>query len=127
MEVKTLVYTGGRESGNLIVKQMPANSPFRTLKYFKGMKLELGIDIPPKVADMIVNGYKTLFTIETVVLDDQSSFEREFAHTLQRYVMLDPQLIVETVEKVMSAVFGPPADQLSVEEKPPEVKRVKRK
>jgi len=110
MEVKTLVYFGGRTDGTLIVKQMPANSPFRELKYYKGMKLELGIDIPPKVADMIVNGYKSLFRIETIVLDDQQSFEREFSHVLQRYLMLDPQLIVESVEKVMTAEFGPPAD-----------------
>lgn len=110
MEVKYLIYKGNRESGTLIVKQMPANSPFRALNYTAGMKKEIGIDIPAKVADMIVGSYKTLFGYETIVLDDKDSLLREFSQMIQRYIMLDPVEIHEIVVGVIEKAFGLDAD-----------------
>ena len=77
MEVKYLCYVGNKKEGSLVVKIVHANSPFRNLKYQKGMRWKIGVEIPGSVAEFLSSDYKTLFKIESEELSVDNAFKEE--------------------------------------------------
>ena len=73
-EIQFLVYNGKREHGELLVKREPAISPHRRLKYYKGMELQIGKDIPIRVAKYISGEFPT-FDIVKREFEDVESLE----------------------------------------------------
>lgn len=78
MEVRYLLYIGNKKEGSLIVKIIKSPSPFRLIKYWKGMRLRIGVDVSTKVAEFLVSDYKSLFKIESELLSDSEEFKDSF-------------------------------------------------
>jgi hypothetical protein len=85
MEVRMLRYTGALENGTVIVRQEPLISPYRNLKVFKGMELEVGRDIPEKTAKYIIDMLSHSFTVEVVQLDNNAEVKHHISVFLEGY------------------------------------------
>jgi hypothetical protein len=85
MEVQILKYTGPMESGEVIIRQEHPLSQWRKLKVYQGMSLEIGKDIPTKVAKNIMAMMSHSFAVETVVLDNLGEVKRCIELFLEGY------------------------------------------
>lgn len=85
MEVKHLCYIGSKKKGSLIVKVAHPNSPFRNLKYRKGMRLRIGVEVPENIAESLTSDYKNLFKVEIEELEINGIFKDKFLALICNY------------------------------------------
>lgn len=102
MEVKNLHYIGNKKEGSLIVKVAHPNSPFRNLKYQKGMRLRIGVEIPENIAEFLASDYKTLFVVEIEEVEVNGIFKDEFLTLICKY---EEELDLDRVKSLVKAVL----------------------
>lgn len=102
MEIKYLHYIGNKKEGSLVVKVAHPNSPFRNLKYQKGMKLRVGIEVPENVAEFLTSDYKNLFKVEVEELEINGVFKDEFLSLICNY---EDQLELDRIKSLVKAVL----------------------
>lgn len=102
MEIKYLNYVGNRKEGSLVVKIVHANSPFRNLKYQKGMRWKIGVEIPGSVAEFLASDYKTLFKIESEELSVDDAFKEELLKLIDD---CEEQLPLNEIEILINIVL----------------------
>ncbi|HUV84106.1 MAG TPA: hypothetical protein VMV86_00260 [Methanosarcinales archaeon] len=120
MKISYLKYIGNKEKGKLTVKIVSPLSLFRDLKYFKGMALKVGSEIPEGVAEFIAGDYKDLFVIENDNVDPEVIFRSEFLKLLDAF---KDKIKKDKIEKLVSIIFR--EDRLA--EKSPKAKENKMK
>ena len=118
MKVCYLKYVGNKEKGSLIVKIVSPLSPFRDLKYFKGMALKVGEEIPEGVAEFVASDYKDLFVVVHDDVDPEVIFRSKFLKLLDAF---KDDMKKDKIEKLVSVIFR--EDRLA--EKPPKAKNKK--
>lgn len=118
MEVKYLKYVGNKKKGSLIVKIAHPNSPFRDLKYQKGMRSRIGIEIPENIAEFLTSDYKDLFKIEIEELEINGIFKDEFLTLIYNY---EDQLDLDRIKSLVKAVLKERG--LKIGEKPRKLER----
>lgn len=85
MRVQFLVYNGGKESGSLIVRNQSPTSPWRKLKYYKGMRLKVGKDVPLKVALFVASTHSLIFSLEEIDIPTASVLKDRFVEIINSY------------------------------------------
>jgi len=89
MKIEFLDYTGKKTEGKLTLKQVHANHPYRHFKYGKGLHLQIGKQIPEKIANLLARSYKDQFKIVEVDVDDLEVFKEELQAFLLNYTTID--------------------------------------
>ena len=79
MEIQHLVYCGKREEGTLRVGRVDILSEWRNIKYYKGLRFQVGKAIPADVA----KDYPTVFKMETKQIDDKEAYKLRMADVLE--------------------------------------------
>jgi hypothetical protein len=102
MEVKHLCYIGNKKEGSLVVKIAHPNSPFRNLKYQKGMRLRIGVEIPENITEFLASDYKNLFKIESKKVDVNGVFKDEFLVLICNY---ENDLDLDRIKSLVKAVL----------------------
>lgn len=85
MEIRVLKYVGPMTDGTVIVRQEKLMSPYRNLKVFKGMELEVGRDIPETTARYITDMMAHSFKVEVIQLDNNAEVKHNIVTFLEGY------------------------------------------
>jgi hypothetical protein len=83
MQIEHLVYCGNREQGTLTVGRVDILSPFRRIKFYKGLRLEVGKAIPNDIAAIIAKDYPSVFEIEKKDLDDVEAYVLQLSDIME--------------------------------------------
>jgi hypothetical protein len=83
MQIEHLVYCGNREQGTLTVGRVDILSPFRRIKFYKGLRLEVGKAIPNDIATIIAKDYPSVFEIEKKDLDDVEAYVLQLSDIME--------------------------------------------
>lgn len=83
MQIQHLVYCGNREQGTLTVGRVDVLSPFRHMKFYKGLRLEVGKTIPNDIAAIIAKDYPSIFKIEKKDLDDIEAYVLQLSDIME--------------------------------------------
>ena len=102
MKIEHLVYCGQREQGTLTVGRVDVLSPFRKIKYYEGLKLEIGKQIPLDIAQIIAKDYPSTFKIEERDLNDQEAYVYHISDILEEcLIRLGHEGTLKVVEKLV--------------------------
>lgn len=109
MEVKYLVYKGPKLDGEITVLNESPLSKFRKIKVYKGLRLEVGKDIPEITAKRIMDMLAGQFVVEKQNLDDLETFKKQFEEIVETYknqfgddaISVVPALVIEGLFSVM--------------------------
>lgn len=82
MQVKHLVYTGAK-TGDVIVRQEHATSPWRKLAVYPGWRKQVGTVLPHRVAKHVLSMLKDSFELVVEELDDLGEIKQKFFDLLQ--------------------------------------------
>ena len=106
MKLEHLVYHGKREEGTLTVGRVDILSPFRKIKYYKGLRLEIGKQIPLDIAQIIAKDYPTVFKIDAQNLDDQEGYIYHISDILEECLArLGDEQALKVMEKLVEMHF----------------------
>jgi len=101
MKVRYLIYTGNREKGSLVVRQLPATHPFRKLNYVKGQRWRLDYDMPDQIGKYVRALYPTAgFKIIEEEMSNVEALTSQFTRFLETYGEL------VTPEELMANILG---------------------
>jgi hypothetical protein len=107
MQIEHLVYCGNREQGILTVGRVDVLSPFRKLKFYKGLRLEVGKMIPPDIAEIVAHDYPSVFKIEKKEMGDKEAYELQLSDVIEEcLVTLDDEGTLEVLKAVVEKYFG---------------------
>jgi hypothetical protein len=85
MEVRYLEYTGNKVGGNVIIRQEPRLSQYRTLTVHPGKRWEIGRAIPELTARRVIAQLSMLFKVVPVVVDDRQAIVRSLSEMYEKY------------------------------------------
>lgn len=107
MQIEHLVYCGSRKQGTLTVGRVDVLSPFRKMKFYKGLRLEVGKAIPLDIAAIIAKDYPSVFKIEKKELGDKEAYELQLSDIIEECLaVLDDKGALEVLEVVVEKHFG---------------------
>ena len=137
MEVKHLVYKGNKQVGSVTVTKEPPLSKFRRLSVYRGLRLEIGKEIPEITVKRIIDTLPGIFEIETTSLNQLDVFKSQFKDIVESYrnqfgdnaESVVPALIVEGLFAVlgdgaMRSVLTALRESDEIEMDIPEIKQV---
>lgn len=109
MEVRYLVYKGAPVTKSIIVRQESATSPWRNLKVYPGLRMEIGKQIPERIASFLMEMRSSMFDIEKKELDTLEVVKGQFQEIIEFYnkhfekdaPSVVPALLVEGLFSVM--------------------------
>lgn len=102
MKIEFLDYTGKKTEGKLTLKQVHANHPYRHFKYGQGMHLQIGRQIPEKIATLLARSYKDQFKIVEVDVADLEVFENKLSDFMSSFTTLDQAEKAKAILRVVS-------------------------
>lgn len=107
MQIEHLAYCGNREQGTLTVGRVDVLSPFRHIKYFKGMRLEVGKAIPQNIALIIAKDYPSAFKIERKELGDHEAYVYHLSDMVEECLaVLDDDGALKVIKEIVDKYFG---------------------
>ncbi|MGW8180005.1 MAG: hypothetical protein ACWGQW_14775 [bacterium] len=107
MQIEHLAYCGNREEGTLTVTRVDVLSPFRKLKFYKGLRLEVGKMIPPDIAKIIAKDYPDVFKLERKELGDKDAYVYHISDLIEECLaVMDDRGALEVVEEIVAKYFG---------------------
>ena len=106
MKIEYLVYCGKREEGILTVARVDVLSPHRKLKYYKGLRLELGKHIPIDVGKIIAKDYPSVFTLETKEFKAEEVYEFKLCDALEEcQAVMGDEVALKVISQIVSKYF----------------------
>jgi hypothetical protein len=107
MDIQHLVYCGKREEGILRVGRVDVLSEWRNVKYYKGLKFQVGKAIPLEIADIIAKDYPSVFKIETKEIDDKEGYTLQIGDIIEECLaVLGDDQTLEVISNLVDVHFA---------------------
>ena len=117
------------EEVNLRIGRLDVLDHFRNIKYYEGMRLEVGKVIPLSTAEIIAKDYPTVFKMEIKELDDKEAFFYQVCDIISEAIInLGEAETLKLIEKLIDKEFSGYSVKKKVEPKPkPKSKPIRRR
>ena len=106
MQIQHLVYCGNREEGTLRVNRVDVLSEWRHIKYYKGLRFQVGKIIPLDVASIVAKDYPSLFKMETKEVEDKEAYILRISDTVEECLaVMGDEGALEVVSEIVKDNF----------------------
>jgi hypothetical protein len=106
MQIQHLVYCGKREEGILKVVRVDVLSPWRNIKYYKGLRFQVGKAVPLDIANVIAKDYPSVFEITTEELGDKEAYGLQLSDILEECLaVVGDEEALKVINKVVEKHF----------------------
>jgi hypothetical protein len=106
MEIQHLVYCGEREEGILKVHRVDVLSEWRNIKYYKGLRFQVGKAIPLDVAKIIAKDYPSVFEMQTKEIKDDEVYILQLSDVLEECLaVVGDEKALKIANEVVSKYF----------------------